>query len=133
MIAFVGAGGKTSGRYLLAGELGRSEDAGRVETVASRPWSGQPRILLSSTTKLYDPRFEPQRPELRVELEPALGPGVDAGAGEFEKSLGRVRARAGGGAPQLLASARLAEEGKLLGVAPEALCTLAEGYDCIVV
>jgi probable selenium-dependent hydroxylase accessory protein YqeC len=56
IIAFVGAGGKTSALFSLASAL-----------------STQPHpVLLSSTTHLLDPRLEPGRPALRLLLRPDL-------------------------------------------------------------
>jgi len=56
VIAFVGAGGKTSALFHLAAEL----------AMEGRP------VLLTSTTHLMDPRGEPGRPPLTLVLRPEL-------------------------------------------------------------
>jgi probable selenium-dependent hydroxylase accessory protein YqeC len=137
--AFVGAGGKTSALYGLAEEL------------AARG----ARVLVSTTTKIYDPRLEGGRPLERLVLAPELAPeplsnadrGAAASAGPTglgakpaselgalrDAALDRVRALASPGKIVLLASETLPDEGKLRGVAPEALCALGGAFDHILV
>ncbi len=137
--AFVGAGGKTSALYALAEEL-----AARGS-----------RVLVSTTTKIYDPRLEGGRPLARIELAPELAPlpmpnagrgaaasaelaggstppapGLDA---RRAAALDRVRALASPGKIILLAAEPLPDEGKLRGVSPEALCALSDAFDHILV
>ncbi|HUW40393.1 MAG TPA: selenium cofactor biosynthesis protein YqeC [Rectinemataceae bacterium] len=137
--AFVGAGGKTTALYALAEEL-----AGRGE-----------RVLVSTTTKIYDPRVEGPRPLARIELAPELAPqtGPNAGSGAAASAepagaltaapsgldaaraaaLDRIRALASPGKIVLLAAESLPDEGKLRGLAPEALCALAGAFDHVLV
>lgn len=128
VIAFVGAGGKTSALYGLAEEL------------ADRGF----RVLVTTTTMIYDPRAEGGRGLDRIELAPELPPRtLSSGAGEGplaradrdtrEGALARVAEFASPGKIILLASALLPSEGKLRGVDADALCALSDAFDCILV
>lgn len=121
VIAFVGAGGKTSGLYALAGEL--AADGARV--------------LVTTTTMIYDPAREGGRDLDGVELLLPLAPDADREApsspGSLERALDRVRARAARGKVLLVASNPLPAEGKLRGIDPELLEALAPAFDYLLV
>ncbi|MGO8692263.1 MAG: selenium cofactor biosynthesis protein YqeC [Rectinemataceae bacterium] len=126
VLAFVGAGGKTSALYGLAEELA---DRGL-------------RVLATTTTMIYDPRKEGGRRLDRLELAPELASfAARAGArdraradrGARERALARVAGLASPGKIVLLASAPLPPEGKLGGVDADDLCALACAFDCTLV
>jgi len=125
-VAFVGAGGKTSGLYALAGELA----------------AHHARVLVTTTTMIYDPRGEDGRVLDRSELVPELGPRSEAGSqawidgsvSEAEKAaVERIGSLASPGKILLLASAALPAEGKLRGVSPDLLCALTTAFDYLLV
>jgi probable selenium-dependent hydroxylase accessory protein YqeC len=90
VVALVGAGGKTSALFGLAGELAGASPAG---------------VLMTTTTHLYDPRLEQGRGFDQLALDPALaeargpwGPGPAPGparrvllAAQEEPALGKLR------------------------------------------
>jgi len=96
VLAFVGAGGKTSAIFALARELGEFA------------------VLVTTTTKIRDPRLEAGRPVERVEILAGLGEGL-AGRPSLDDLAQLPSAHRGGGA-LVLASALQAEGGKLLGI-----------------
>ncbi len=106
VIAFVGAGGKTSALFRLAGELAAE---GR-------------RVLLTSTTHLMDPRGEAARPPLTLVLRPELE--APPGACELpEAVLGLT----------VLMARPAAELGKLKGVHPGWIPGLKASWDFVLV
>jgi probable selenium-dependent hydroxylase accessory protein YqeC len=107
VLAFVGAGGKTTGIYALAGEL------------AARG----ARVLVTTTTMMYDPAAEGGRGLDGVELLP------DPTAG----ALARIRDRAAAGRVLLVASSAVPAEGKLRGIDPGLLESMAPAFDCLLV
>ena len=121
IVAFVGAGGKTSGLYALAGEL------------AARGAS----VLVTTTTMMYDPAGEGRRGLSGVELLDPLAPDADRtsvhAVESLERALARIGTRAAPGRVLMAASGALPAEGKLRGIAPDLLETLARSFDWLLV
>jgi probable selenium-dependent hydroxylase accessory protein YqeC len=121
IVAFVGAGGKTTGLYALAGEL--------AATGA--------RVLVTTTTLIYDPGREGGRGLDGVDVIPELSPDADCGSpasiASRERALDRVRARAAPGRVFCVASKSLPAEGKLRGIDSELLEALATAFDWLLV
>ena len=121
VLAFVGAGGKTSALYALAGELA----------------AGGARVLVTTTTMIYDPAREGGRGLDGVELLHSLAPGADRESPSAILSLGsafdRIGARAASGKVLLVASGALPAEGKLRGIDPDLLESLAPAFDYLLV
>jgi probable selenium-dependent hydroxylase accessory protein YqeC len=109
VLAFVGAGGKTSAMFALARELRDS------------------RLVATTTTRLRDPRSETGRPIDRVVVDPRLADAVDED-GEVED----FAPRRGGGA-LVLASAAEQEGQKLIGIRPSRVGTLRAVADFVLV
>jgi probable selenium-dependent hydroxylase accessory protein YqeC len=121
VLAFVGAGGKTSGLYALAGEL--AADGARV--------------LVTTTTMIYDPAREGGRGLDSVELHRELAPDADrespSSIGSLKRALDRIRACAARGKVLCVASKALPAEGKLRGIDPGLLEVLATAFDYLLV
>jgi probable selenium-dependent hydroxylase accessory protein YqeC len=121
IVAFVGAGGKTSGLYALAGELS----------------ARGARVLVTTTTMMYDPAVEGGRGLDGVELLGALAPDAERASASavesLERALARIGARAAPGRVLMAASGALPAEGKLRGIAPDLLETLARSFDWLLV
>jgi len=66
VVAFVGAGGKTSAIFALAAEAIRASSAGAPRA------SGLAPVIVTTTTRIADPRLEAGRPPLKVILAPEL-------------------------------------------------------------
>lgn len=111
IVAFVGAGGKTSAALALADALSASGA----------------RALFTSTTKLRDPeRAAPEERSIagRLYIEP------DPASPEGIATIERAKRD---GYPLTLAADRLAESGKLQGYPPRAVEALAHGFDWTIV
>lgn len=106
VIAFVGAGGKTSALFHLARELAAE---GR-------------RVLLTSTTHLMDPRGEAVRPPLTLVLRPDLE--ALPGACELPEALPGLT---------VLMARPAVEPGKLKGVHPDWIPALKASWDFVLV
>jgi probable selenium-dependent hydroxylase accessory protein YqeC len=121
ILAFIGAGGKTSGLYALAGEL------------AARG----ARVLVTTTTMMYDPAREGGRGLDGVELLGPLAPDADRASADaiesLERALARIGTRASTGKVLMAASGTLAAEGKILGIAPDLPERLAPAFDYVLV
>jgi probable selenium-dependent hydroxylase accessory protein YqeC len=121
ILAFVGAGGKTSGLYALAGEL------------AARG----ARVLVTTTTMMYDPAREGGRRLDGVELLDLLAPEADRASSSavdsLEHALARIGSRAASGRVLLVASGALAAEGKIRGIGPDLPARLALSFDYVLV
>jgi probable selenium-dependent hydroxylase accessory protein YqeC len=121
VLAFVGAGGKTSGLYALAGELA----------------AGGARVLVTTTTMIFDPAREGGRGLDGIESLGALAPDADrespSSIGALERALDRIGAGAAAGKVLLVASGALPAEGKLRGIDPDLLEALAPAFDYLLV
>jgi len=106
VIAFVGAGGKTSALFRLAEELAAE---GR-------------RVLLTSTTHLMDPRGEAARPPLTLELRAELE--APPGACELPRVLPGLT---------VLMARPAVEPGKLKGLHPAWIPALKASWDFVLV
>jgi probable selenium-dependent hydroxylase accessory protein YqeC len=106
VIAFVGAGGKTSALFRLATAL---EGQGR-------------HVLLTSTTHLLDPRGEPARPAFHLILRPDLE--------DSNSSVPLPEARPG---LTVLLSREAEPVGKLKGIHPSWISALRRSWDLILV
>jgi len=103
IVSLVGAGGKTSAMYRLAGEL----------------WESGWRVVTTTTTMIYPPT-RAQSQQLVVE--------ADAG-----KALSQVADALGAGRATTLATRRLEAEGKLLGIGANLIPKLARLADVVIV
>jgi len=111
VIALVGAGGKTSALFGLGEEL------------ALGP--ARARVLLTTTTHIYDPRLEPGRGFDRVVLAPALAdPDRDGPEAPPPPGPGPCRV--------VLAAGEDPATGKLRGIHPDQVARLAPAWDYIV-
>jgi probable selenium-dependent hydroxylase accessory protein YqeC len=121
IVAFVGAGGKTSGLYALAGEL---SDRGV-------------RVLVTTTTMMYDPAREGGRGLDGVEVLAPLAPDADRASASavesLERALARIRARAAAGRVLMVVSGTLAAEGKIRGIGHDIPERLAPAFDWLLV
>ncbi|MCX7030912.1 MAG: selenium cofactor biosynthesis protein YqeC [Spirochaetes bacterium] len=121
ILAFVGAGGKTSALYALAGEL--AADGARV--------------LVTMTTMIYDPASEGGRGLEGVDVLHEFAPDTNreshSSIGSRERALDRIRARAAPGKVFCVASKALPSEGKLRGIDPDLLEALAPAFDYLLV
>jgi probable selenium-dependent hydroxylase accessory protein YqeC len=121
VLAFVGAGGKTSALYALAGELA-AEGA---------------RVLVTTTTMIYDPAREGGRNLDGIALLHELAPEADrdclSSTRSRELALDRIKARATAGKVFLVASRALPSEGKLKGIGADFLEALAPAFDYLLV
>jgi probable selenium-dependent hydroxylase accessory protein YqeC len=121
IVAFVGAGGKTTGLYALAGEL------------AARG----ARVLVTTTTMMYDPAGEGGRGLDGIERHGCLAPDADRASASavesLESALVRIGARAAAGRVLMAASGALAAEGKIRGIAPDIPQRLAPAFDYVLV
>jgi probable selenium-dependent hydroxylase accessory protein YqeC len=111
VIALVGAGGKTSALFGLAGELAGGCPSG---------------ALMTTTTHLFDPRLEPGRPYDELVLDPSLG--APGGPEPWDPGP-----RPGPGRRVLLAARALPGEGKLQGVHPSRVAGLRRAWDYVLV
>jgi probable selenium-dependent hydroxylase accessory protein YqeC len=121
VLAFVGAGGKTSGIYALATEL------------AARG----AQILVTTTTMMYDPIREGGRALDGIELVPQFAPAADRTsppiAASREREAARIGARAARGRTLLVASGTVPAEGKIRGIDPDVVALLAPAFDFVLV
>ncbi len=106
VIAFVGAGGKTTALFCLGAELAAE---GR-------------RVLLTSTTHLMDPRGEAARPPLTLVLQAELE--APPGACELPEAVPGLT---------VLMARPAAEPGKLKGVHPDWVPALKASWDFVLV
>ena len=106
VIAFVGAGGKTSGLFHLGAELA-AEGC---------------RVLLTSTTHLMDPRREAARPPLTLVVSP-----------ELEEPSGACALPQASPGLTVLMARPAAEPGKLKGIHPAWIPALRATWDIILV
>jgi len=112
LIALVGAGGKTSALFGLGEEL--AQDGARV--------------LLTTTTHIYDPRLEEGRGFDLLVLDSAL----ESAGGQPGAEL-LACARPGGPRRIVLAARKEPGTGKLKGVHPDWVDHLAEAWDFVIV
>ncbi len=121
ILAFVGAGGKTSGLYALAGELS----------------ARGARVLVTTTTMMYDPAGEGGRGLDGVDVIPEFAPDADRASASavesLERALARIRARAAPGRVLMAASGALAAEGKIRGIGQDIPERLAPAFDWLLV
>jgi probable selenium-dependent hydroxylase accessory protein YqeC len=121
IVAFVGAGGKTSALYALAGELS----------------ARGARVLVTTTTMMYDPAGEGGRRLDGVELLGPLAPDAERASASavesLERALARIKARAAAGRVLMAASGALAAEGKIRGIAQDIPQRLAPAFDWLLV
>ncbi len=112
VVAFVGAGGKTTAMFRLAREL---EEMGRS-------------VLVTTTTHLLDPRLEPHGPERRLVFRPEMEFSRAGDAG-FDGIAG-VDAAPG---IMLLVSREADEPGKVKGIHPSWIPALRPAWDFVFV
>jgi len=112
VVALVGAGGKTSALFGLGEELAQ----------------GGARVLLTTTTHIYDPRLEEGRGFDRLVLDPAL----EFAGGQPGAEL-LVCARPGGPRRIVLAAREEPGTGKLKGLHPAWVDRLAGAFDFVLV
>ncbi len=112
VVAFVGAGGKTTAMLRLARELG---ETGRS-------------VLVTTTTRLLDPRQEPEGPAGRLVFRPEMELPLPAGA-DVAGGTGS------GGSPgiTLLVSREADEPGKVRGIHPSWIPALSRSWDFVLV
>ncbi|MBK8595354.1 MAG: putative selenium-dependent hydroxylase accessory protein YqeC [Holophagales bacterium] len=112
VVAFVGAGGKTTAMLRLAREL---EEMGRS-------------VLVTTTTHLSDPRREPEGPAGRLVFRPEMESPRTAGAGFTEGTGVDV-------APgiTMLVSREASEPGKVKGIHPSWVPSLRRSWDFVLV
>jgi len=142
VVAFVGAGGKTSALFALAAEAIR-EDAGGAPRA-----SGHPRVIVTTTTRIADPRLEAGRPPLKVILAPELAAAEPprGGAAALAEAIrggarngGLSRAEAQGDAVVVVASGEIPADpesgapAKLAGIRPPRCAELAALCDLLLV
>jgi len=106
VIAFVGAGGKTTALLRLARHL---ESHGRP-------------VLVTTTTRLFDPRLEPGRPAIPMVFRPEMEAPCPGEAG-VEPGSGVT----------LLLSREAVEPGKVMGIHPSWIPALKRAWDFVVV
>jgi len=109
VLAFVGAGGKTSAIFALVREL------------------RELRLIVTTTTRLRDPRLERDRPLDRVVLEASLADDT-----ALRPAPHGLSARAGSGA-LVVGSGIEAGSGKLVGIHPSRVEALRAGCDFLLV
>ncbi len=109
VIAFVGAGGKTSAMFALAREL------------------REHRVIVTATTKLRDPRLEVGRNLDTVVVEKDLAARVG------DTGVERAHAPRAGGGPLVLASAVEAGTLKFVGIHPDRVAGLRSACDFVLV
>jgi probable selenium-dependent hydroxylase accessory protein YqeC len=112
VIALVGAGGKTSALFGLAGELAGACPSG---------------ALITTTTHLFDPRLEPGRAYDGLVLDPALA--APAGPEPWDPRA----AGPGRGRRIVLAARALPEQGKLQGINPSRVAELRRTWAYVLV
>ena len=121
ILAFVGAGGKTTGLYALAGEL--AADGARV--------------LVTTTTMMYDPAGEGGRGLAGVEVIPELALDADrvsaSAVASLEHALVRIGARAAPGRVLMVASENAGRRGQDQGRRTGAPWAIGPVFDYILV
>ncbi len=119
LIAFVGAGGKTTAMLRLAREL---EGRGRS-------------VLVTTTTHLFDPRREPDGPIGRFEFRPEMEfPHTsDAGVAGVAGAAGVRPGLETGPGITLLVSREAGEPGKVRGIHPSWVAALRPSWDFVLV
>lgn len=142
VVAFVGAGGKTSALFALAAEAIRAAAAGAPRA------SGLAPVIATTTTRIADPRLEAGRPPLKVILAPELAsaePPRDGAATLAEairggaRNGGLSRAEAPGNAVVVAASGEIPADqesgspAKLAGIRPSRCAELAALCDLLLV
>jgi probable selenium-dependent hydroxylase accessory protein YqeC len=111
VVAFVGAGGKTSAMFALARELGSS------------------RTILTATTMIRDPRLESGRLFDRVLVEESLAePGE-----EMDSAFAAIASPVPRAGPLVIASGIDESEGKLRGIDPSRVDGLRSSCDLVLV
>jgi probable selenium-dependent hydroxylase accessory protein YqeC len=115
VIALVGAGGKTSALFGLAGELADDSPSG---------------ALMTTTTHLLDPRLEQGRGFDRLVLVPAL---AEAPGPEWEPEWALGPAGPGRGRRIVLAAREEPGTGKLRGIHPARIAELARTWAFVIV
>lgn len=121
VVAFVGAGGKTSAMFVLADEACRELGA---------------RVMVTTTTMIRDPRLEDGRRCDRILLDPHLR--SSAGNEEWKgyprrPGPTRANAHAAGGELTVAASEELTGPGKLRGIHPSWAEGMASEFDLVLV
>ncbi len=112
VVAFVGAGGKTTAMFRLARDM---EGCGRS-------------VLVTTTTHLLDPRRDPEGPVGRVVFRPEM-----EHPNEGESGVAEALVAGAGPGLTLLVSREAGEAGKLKGIHPSWIPVLRRSWDFVLV